>query len=546
MAPVAETTAATFIDPRTGPDPPDGRPPPRLTTDPADLEELRRLCRDGRLYEVENWIREGKPLQLDPAVRVTKRRRRTSALDIALGRGNQALTLLFLANGYAPDLEPASPLDLALKERREDFLDLLLAWGADPHRVSRVTLYETYRSEWMERFRELGIDLGGDGEMAEVLSERSSNKPLFGFAKRHRKRHPEIQRELDMALVWYAGKGHEKGVQLCLWAGADPHARVPNLDRPWTLPDPDNEDDEIPGDTAIEEAAKAGHRDILKRLDPNPDKDDFDELYKWCGNPAIVHALAPLGLPSHPSAVIRWHLLPFNMRFDRYRSVSILEALFKAGFRWTESSPKQIADVRQGLLKLSNFSLEEILKLLCRDDHVSPEILQELARTPAFRRKMTETGFMPRQNEDPVRWERRRAMRFQEVTKKCGLVKPKEKARKGGSRDGRQADSDPPLPRTVRVGRPRRGAQEVRLTRRELFDRVWSTPMMKLAAEFGLSDQGLAKLCRRLTIPRPPRGHWAKKRAGKKARRPRLPKLPEGQGEEVAIWSSGDHPVRKN
>jgi hypothetical protein len=42
------------------------------------------------------------------------------------------------------------------------------------------------------------------------------------------------------------------------------------------------------------------------------------------------------------------------------------------------------------------------------------------------------------------------------------------------------------------------------LSRRQLYDLVWTTPIRKLAREFGLSDVGLAKTCRRYDIPRPP------------------------------------------
>ena len=56
------------------------------------------------------------------------------------------------------------------------------------------------------------------------------------------------------------------------------------------------------------------------------------------------------------------------------------------------------------------------------------------------------------------------------------------------------------------------------LTRQELYDLVWSTPMTKLAESFGLSDVGLAKICDRHRVPTPPRGYWAKKDAGKKVK----------------------------
>jgi len=59
-------------------------------------------------------------------------------------------------------------------------------------------------------------------------------------------------------------------------------------------------------------------------------------------------------------------------------------------------------------------------------------------------------------------------------------------------------------------------------TRRELYDLVWSKPMMGLAKEYGISDRGLAKICDRTGIPVPPPGYWAKKVAGKKIFQPPL------------------------
>jgi len=46
--------------------------------------------------------------------------------------------------------------------------------------------------------------------------------------------------------------------------------------------------------------------------------------------------------------------------------------------------------------------------------------------------------------------------------------------------------------------------------RQELYEKVWQIPMRKLAAEYGISDVGLAKVCRKLQIPVPGLGHWAK------------------------------------
>lgn len=64
----------------------------------------------------------------------------------------------------------------------------------------------------------------------------------------------------------------------------------------------------------------------------------------------------------------------------------------------------------------------------------------------------------------------------------------------------------------------------VTLTRAELYERVWQTPMRILAPQLGLSDVGLAKTCRRASIPVPPVGYWAKRQHGKTVRRPALPR----------------------
>ncbi len=61
------------------------------------------------------------------------------------------------------------------------------------------------------------------------------------------------------------------------------------------------------------------------------------------------------------------------------------------------------------------------------------------------------------------------------------------------------------------------------MKRSDLYEKVWSVPMTRLAAELGISDVGLAKACRRHSIPVPPRGHWAKLKAGQHPQRIPLP-----------------------
>jgi hypothetical protein len=70
--------------------------------------------------------------------------------------------------------------------------------------------------------------------------------------------------------------------------------------------------------------------------------------------------------------------------------------------------------------------------------------------------------------------------------------------------------------------------QTIRFTREELYEKVWSKPMSSLAKEWGISDVGLAKICRRYNIPRPGLGHRARKQHDYNPIQPPLPKL-EGE-----------------
>ena len=66
-------------------------------------------------------------------------------------------------------------------------------------------------------------------------------------------------------------------------------------------------------------------------------------------------------------------------------------------------------------------------------------------------------------------------------------------------------------------------SNERRLTRRELYNLVWSVPITRLSKKYGLSDVGFAKICKKYKIPRPPRGYWARIASGQKLKKTPLP-----------------------
>jgi hypothetical protein len=63
-----------------------------------------------------------------------------------------------------------------------------------------------------------------------------------------------------------------------------------------------------------------------------------------------------------------------------------------------------------------------------------------------------------------------------------------------------------------------------KITRKELYELIWSEPTTKVAEKFQRSDVCLSKICKQYNIPKPPRGYWAKKNSGVSVKQVPLPK----------------------
>lgn len=65
--------------------------------------------------------------------------------------------------------------------------------------------------------------------------------------------------------------------------------------------------------------------------------------------------------------------------------------------------------------------------------------------------------------------------------------------------------------------------REIVFERSALYEEVWTAPLTTLAKKYGLSDNGLRKVCKAMSIPIPEHGHWAKVSAGHDVSRKPLP-----------------------
>jgi hypothetical protein len=74
--------------------------------------------------------------------------------------------------------------------------------------------------------------------------------------------------------------------------------------------------------------------------------------------------------------------------------------------------------------------------------------------------------------------------------------------------------------------------------RQRLYEEIWKKPVREVAKSYGVSDTALAKICRKLKVPRPARGYWARINVGLKVEPEPLPALAAGEASEhlVTRW----------
>jgi hypothetical protein len=191
----------------------------RRAADNAAIAPLIALCKAGRLFDVQRWIAEGKPVNTPPIP--SKGARTKSPLDVAIERGFHTLVQVLLEGGAIQ--EPSgydSPMNRTLRARRFDIVKLLVKHGFDPKSVDMNEVFASWDPDIMEYFIERGADVQRGNPFAGAFCERirTALRPYKACCQRM----PELQEQANIALRHHCKEGNVKWVSLMLWAGADP------------------------------------------------------------------------------------------------------------------------------------------------------------------------------------------------------------------------------------------------------------------------------------------------------------------------------------
>jgi hypothetical protein len=362
-----------------------------------DLDEilpLIPLCASGKLYEVEEWIASGKPIQCLPSDD-PRWRKIAPPLQTAADRGFHSLAALLLVNGYDPNGEYDSPLSKAVRSRNHTMVSLLLEYGTDPCGFDFCNALETYDREMMDRLMLAGANPCLDNAVARAL--RSKARPLLGFVKSYREQCPCLQRQVDIALNVFVENQDEKGVALMLWLGADPHARVPCA---RYIKDGEHEmaSLESPFERSVWRTRETIMEMLLKKPIPAEQADDLLSHVSHRGLPKVVSRLLKAGANPNHIAEEDWHILDGFISNLTYRwrlsdndgderGIEALRMILEAGSRWPEPRPN-VPRLRRDLLNCKPDTLRAIIELFTEHQVLTEEQLHELTRTPTMKKHL--------------------------------------------------------------------------------------------------------------------------------------------------------------
>jgi hypothetical protein len=362
-----------------------------------ETKELVRLCRQGRLHEIERWINDGKSLEI-PAK--TTRGRQRSLLQIAVETGFHSLVDLITKHEASQSAKDAALGD-AVSSRRLDLVELLLANGADTKSVPLADVLLTWEPTLIRFFLDHGADPVEGWPFAEAFGARvrTALRPLVEYKRAHPELAAALQEQLDCALRHFCGEGDLKWVSLLMWAGGDPRSRGPCLERNYT-------DDPGCYTSGLEEACRSENLDVLKRLKPDPARDTLTELLDraaiW-GRKATLEYLLEMGANPNDKAnggssaldtVLR-HLSfvgfdPYNrkglkLKYEVSRSLDCVRVLLAHGAIWNPEEAYELNSLRRTLLECEPDVTIELLQLFHKHNACPAERVHRLLRTPRMK-----------------------------------------------------------------------------------------------------------------------------------------------------------------
>lgn len=345
--------------------------------------ELCRLCREGMLYEVEAWIREGRSIAPEPDG--------DGPLAVSASRGFHSLVKLLLDQGYTQEA-----LDRALTAAtiggNLEVVRLLLEHGAKAAMVCARDVVSSPNPDVALLLYSRGVDMETGYPLAHALAYKS--KEALALFARYRKEIPTLQIQAAMVLRHSVLNDDERWITQLIRAGANPRLPAPKL-----YP----EKNERVMFSALHDAAVRGSFRLLWRLGVRK-TDDFEELLElacWDIDPAKIRFLIQRGArindqPGGGSSVLHqclmalgdgnhYRLRSFHERAER--AWDLAKELIAKGAQWMPDKD----DIRHARMRLSYAAPDrcaDAAELLIKNNAAPRESVAKLFGTPMMRKHL--------------------------------------------------------------------------------------------------------------------------------------------------------------
>lgn len=358
-----------------------------------EIKPLVLLCKHGRLFDVQNWIDEDKPI--DPPIREPKKARKKGPLEISIETGFHSLVQILLQAGASIVDGHYNALEHALRKRRLDLIDLLVSFGANIHSIDVRYVFEAWDPLIMKYFLDRGIDAETGEPLAGALIDRI--RTALGVYKQYSDKYVSFPEQLNVALRWHAKEGNEKWVSLLLWAGGDPN-------KPGSYGG--YEEDEEFQQTAIELAMSYNHLHLfnLKNFQIDINSSRIQNVVMqiiWNAQSEKLLDLIDLGLDlaeidsddfSMIQCVINGiysktnFLHYFYYSSDQLERLKIIHILARAGIKWSPQQQWQFKSARKSFLSTDPKVLLEFIWIMRTYRACSQDDIIELIKTTNIKR----------------------------------------------------------------------------------------------------------------------------------------------------------------
>lgn len=351
-----------------------------------EKKELRRLIREGRLWDLQDWMKAGKPMRY----KIGARKYDETALQYGVEVGFHTMYEELLKGAKWSDQDLYDGLWKALRFNSFMLVELLLVHDFPIKDLEFHWVARTANVEVMERFVELGVDPEKPFEFSEALNMVKA-KPLLRFYRTNVSRFPTLKYEMQRALMLSLEEKRVGWSAMLIWAGAEANEPYEYCESDW-----------FSGMNGCEFAVYMLSPENVEKLNLKPTDKGRVRMASALRNPTIDLVASYLGDVSKEvlnemdgscrvveEIVTRSSGLRTEGKWidGDQESLDCLEYLLARGARWNPSASR-VRRIRDALSKKSDRYASEVVRMLHESENVSDELIWEVVRVPRLRQKV--------------------------------------------------------------------------------------------------------------------------------------------------------------